>query len=147
MVHNLGFSTFPFIVTVDIARCMEDVVNNTKITFICIFILVIILYFLDTLKRCPDEYELTKLLADISSNWYRIGVSFKVHINTLNSIRNRENDDIIRLSEVINEWKKTQSSPFTWKTVILAVEEPIVNNKSKANEIREHLGLPVHNTE
>ena len=147
MVHNLGFSTFPFIVTVDIARCMKDVVSSTGITFICILLLVIILYFLDILKSPPNEHDLLELLADTCSNWYLIGNSFKLTENTLQCIERSSNGDKIRLLKVINEWNTTQSSPFTWKTVISAMESNSVNNKKKANEIRKHLGLPLHTTE
>ena len=51
--------------------------------------------------------------------------------------------DIVKLSQVIHIWLKTQPSPITWKTVITAVEGSIVNNKAKANEIRRHLGISV----
>ena len=147
MVHNLVFSTFPFIITADIARCMKDVVSSTGITFICILVLVIILYFLDILKSPPDEHDLLELLADTCCKWYLIGKSFKVPTNTLQSIERSSNDDKIRLSKVIDEWNATQLLPFTWETVISAMENNLVNNKKKANEIRKHLGLPLHTTE
>ena len=124
---------------------MEDVVSNTGIAFICIVVLVIILYFLDFLKSPPED--LLKMLADTCCKWYQIGMAFNIPTNTLKSIRNRENDDIISLSEVIDVWKETQLLPFTWEKVIFAVEGPIVQNMRKANEIREHLGLLVHTTE
>ena len=44
-----------------------------------------------------------------------------------------------KLSMVINRWKESQSSPFTWETVIATIEGPRVNNRMKANEIRDYL--------
>ena len=108
---------------------------------------LIILYFLDILKSPPDENDLLELLADTCAKWYHIGKSFKLTNNTLENIETSSKDNKISLSKVINEWNTTQSSPFTWETVISAMESNFVDNKKKANEIREHLGLPLHTTE
>ena len=47
--------------------------------------------------------------------------------------------NIKKVFEVINKWNDTQSSPSTWATVISCMEGPIVNNKRKADEIRQYL--------
>ena len=93
------------------------------------------------LKEAPNKSVLLNLLADISSNWYVIGLSFEIDHNNLESINNEMGHDIIKLSKVIECWIHTQSSPVTWETVISVIEGPVVNNKEKANEMRKHLGL------
>ena len=78
-------------------------------------------------------------MADISAYWSEVGLALKVSSNDLQSIRDMTGSTKVKLSEVINSWMDTKSSPFTWKNLILAIEGPIVNNKSKADEIREYL--------
>ena len=93
------------------------------------------------LEEAPDKGVLLNLLADISYKWYDIGLGFKVSHNNLESIKNETGSDITKLSKVIECWISTQSSPVIWETVISVIEGPTVNNKTKANEIRKHLGL------
>ena len=48
----------------------------------------------------------------------------------------------VKLCKVINKWITSgDQSLITWETVISAIEGPIVDNKKKADEIREYLGL------
>ena len=49
-----------------------------------------------------------------------------------------------KLSQVIDELIRLDNakSPVTWETVISAFEGPVLRNRKKANEIRQHLGLP-----
>ena len=51
-----------------------------------------------------------------------------------------QDDPIIKLSNVIRKWMYSQSSPVIWKTVISTIEGPIVNDKRKADKIRDYLG-------
>ena len=93
------------------------------------------------LKEAPNKSDLLNLLADISNNWYVIGLGFNISHYNLESINNEKGHDITKLSKVIECWISTQSSPVTWETVISVIEGKIVNNKIKANEIRKHLDL------
>ena len=103
--------------------------------FLCLFILAI-------LSTRPDENELLNLLANIDSDWFRIGTALNVSHNTLEGFRQNSENNTVRLTNVIHSWVTTQSSPVTWQTVIDAIGGNIVNNRAKADEIREHLGLP-----
>ena len=89
----------------------------------------------------PNKHTLINLLADVSHMWQQIGLALKVKQNFLHSLSSRPDANNIRLANVIENWMNTQSSPVTWETVISAIEGPIVDfNKSKADEIRHHLG-------
>ena len=93
------------------------------------------------LKEAPNHDDLLPLLADISHKWYGIGLAFEVHTNELDSLsRNVQYENIAKLSKVIQIWIDTQSSPVIWETVISAIGGPIVDNKSKVDEILEYLG-------
>ena len=83
--------------------------------------------------------ELLNLLANISAEWHLIGMCLNVPYNDLEGIQQNPISDIEKLSAVINRWKESQTSPFTWETVITAMESPIVNNLRKSNEIRDYL--------
>ena len=65
----------------------------------------------------------------------------KVPDNVLNGLNKSHQSNIVKLSEVIQCWKNAQPSQVTWKTVIDALEGPIVNNKAKASKIHDYLGL------
>lgn len=95
------------------------------------------------LNKAHQKSVLLNLLANISNNWYDIGLGFGIDQNNLESIKNEMGSDNTKLSKVIECWISTQSSPVTWETVISVIEGPIVNNRTKANEIRKHLGLDV----
>ena len=87
----------------------------------------------------PDENNLIKLLVDLSSKSYDIGLALNVSQNFLDGL-SRDFTNNVKLAKVIEKWMNTQSSPVTWETVISAIEGPIVDNKSKADELRCHLG-------
>ena len=95
------------------------------------------------LKEAPDKSDLLDLLANISNKWYEVGLGFKVGHNNLESLKKEVETNVTKLSKVIECWISTQSSSVTWETVISVIEGPIVNNKTKANEIRKHLCLDV----
>ena len=76
----------------------------------------------------------------MKNSWQVIGLALGVSHDYLDGLMHSQDDPIIKLSNVIRNWIDSQSSPVTWKTVISAIEGPIVNNKRKADEIRDYLG-------
>ena len=93
------------------------------------------------LKEAPEKYELYHLLLDIKEKWYDIGLSLLVCRSVLDNLKHNQDDDLTKVLKVLNYWKDTQSSPFTWETVITAMESPNLHNIAKADEIRQHLKL------
>ena len=88
----------------------------------------------------PRHYDVLCLLEDIDNRWRDIGLALGLSYNHLDSLSNSQDTPSTKLSNVIRNWMDSQSSPVTWKTVISAIEGPIVNNKRKADEIRDYLG-------
>ena len=77
----------------------------------------------------------------MSHMWREIGIALKVEPNFLHGLSSSSDSNEVKLDNVIEKWMNTQSSPVTWETVISAIEGSIVgHNKSKADEIRHHLG-------
>ena len=99
-------------------------------------------YILAILSTRPDKNELLNLLANIDSDWFRIGTALNVSHNILQGFGQNNETNTVKLTKVINSWITTQSSPVTWQTVIDAIGGNVVNNRAKVNEILEHLGLP-----
>ena len=93
------------------------------------------------MKEVPDEHDLVNRLADISNNWYEIGLGLKVSHDVLDGLKNKEDTNIYKLSKVIHAWiTSTESHLLSWETVITVIEGPLVTNKRKADEIHDYLG-------
>ena len=93
------------------------------------------------MKEVPNEHDLVKLLADINNNWYEIGLGLETSHDVLDGLEIREKTNIYKLSKVIHAWiTSTESHLLSWETVITVIEGPFVNNKRKADEIRDYLG-------
>ena len=73
-------------------------------------------------------------------------MALELSYDFLQCLEEKPCDTIIKLSTVINEWMKNaqSSSPVTWETVINAIEGPIVDDKKKADEIRDYLANQRH---
>ena len=76
----------------------------------------------------------------MKNSWQVIGLALGASQDYLDGLIHSQDDPIIKLSNVIRNWMDSQSSPVIWKTLISAIEGPIVNNKRKADEIRDYLG-------
>ena len=83
--------------------------------------------------------KLLFFLSDISDKWYDIGLSLQVRRNVLDVLKQKDDDNITKLQEVINKWKNAKLSPFTWETVITALESSIISNKEIADKICQDL--------
>ena len=97
------------------------------------------MFFLDISKESPTHHEALSVLADISANWEVIGIALGVSQNDLKGLQHENIDKTVKLSRVIAKWMETESTPVSWETLISAIEGPIVNNKQKAEEIRNYL--------
>ena len=80
------------------------------------------------------------LLADMQNSWRDIGFALRVSSDYLDGLSRSPDHPHTKLSNVISNWIDSRSSPVTWSTVISAIESLIVNNKRKADEIRDYLG-------
>ena len=79
------------------------------------------------------------MLFDIAEKWHAIGEGLNVRQDLLFGLKFSAMDDFHKLNEVIQSWKLYGLSPVSWEALIIVVEGPLVNDKRKANEIREHL--------
>ena len=94
-----------------------------------------------TLKETPAKFILHDLLNDISDKWYDIGLALQVHRSILDYLSCSQDSNVDKLLKVIKNILDTQPSTVTWETVITAIESPTVNNKARADEIRQYLSV------
>ena len=110
-----------------------------------LYYFIIFFYFPVTsnnLKEEPNEHDLCSQLVTISSDWRVIGSALCVCENFLKGLEESHDQPTVKLCKVVNKWITSgDRSLITWETVISAIEGPFVNNKKKADEICEYLGL------
>ena len=100
------------------------------------------MYFiiLEIFKRPPNLRDLSKRLMDVDNQWEDIGIALSIPQAHLDRLKHSSYSDSGKLFEVLTIWKSiAEPHLFTWETVIAAIEGPIVNNKRKADEIRQYL--------
>ena len=111
-----------------------------------VFLLFLYYFFLsdptDVLKKVPNKLEVERLLFDLRARWNTIGNALEVDSGTLDGLKISNQPNDLKLAEVIKTWIDTGRPSVTWETLIKAIEEPPVNHKRIANEIRVHLGIP-----
>lgn len=70
----------------------------------------------------PATSDILHLLLDIQYDWHKIGHGLRVRDGVLNGLIYSNMDDNTKMSLIIDEWKKTQTTPVIWESVIKAVE-------------------------
>ena len=91
------------------------------------------------LKKTPNEEDLFSLVYTVSDKWYDIGISLQVRRDVLDDLRQSEDDNLTKLSKVINIWKDTKSSSVTWEKIISVMEDPVIDKREIADGIRQNL--------
>ena len=80
-----------------------------------------------------------RLLAPVAARWEEIGNGLKVADGAIESLKYSNQRDINKLSEVLQIWKDTWSSPLTWENIIEVVESNLVGKKVEAQAMRDFL--------
>ena len=99
--------------------------------------------FLSIFLEKPQTHDLLRQIASINNKWWEIGIELQLSHDFLEGLQQKPYTTMIKLHHVISEWMKNAQS-VTWETVINAIEGPIVNDKNKADEIREYLANQRH---
>ena len=61
------------------------------------------------------------------AKWYDIGIELKVDVSTLKSIESMYNNSKDCLREVITEWLKAVHPKPTWRSLVDALQRPVVD--------------------
>ena len=73
----------------------------------------------------------------IPTMWYEIGILLDIETTTLNTFETQSSNPVRLYIKVFGQWKKEQKVPFTWETIITALDT--LGEKKTATEIREWL--------
>ena len=103
----------------------------------------IIIFFLLTDKsavysQAPSTDDLmVRVACNIPAKWYEIGILLKIETSTLNTFEPQTSNPVRLCIMVFDQWKKEQKVPFTWETIITALDT--LGEKKTAADIREWL--------
>ena len=73
----------------------------------------------------------------IPTKWYQVGVLLDIETSTLDTFTAETKDQVHLFIMVFNQWKRQQEVPFTWETIITALD--MLGEKKTAADIREWL--------
>ena len=65
------------------------------------------------LCSAPEVEILLKLLADIKYLWHEIGLALRIHKADLEHLKQGQQSDIIKLSDIINCWISQRTTDVT----------------------------------
>ena len=80
------------------------------------------------------------MATEAKDKWRLVGIELGMKRDQLDVI-SEEKNPIIRYSEMFSQWEKKADSdfPFSWRTILNALESPIVEENSLATKIKEWL--------
>ena len=83
------------------------------------------------------------LLHPIKYQWNIIGEQLNVQYGQIKSAEyNVTYNDTMNLSEVLQVWIDRRSYQVTWRVILAAIDEPLVENVKVRDEIRQFLNRP-----
>lgn len=96
------------------------------------------------MNRLEDPPTLVDLMTRVAVNcptkWRDIGIHLGLGSEDLDAIHDRHRGDHHRCFEyVFSAWENKKKVPYTWSTIIKALESPLVERKRLADEIKSAL--------
>ena len=83
---------------------------------------------------------MSQVAVKLPHKWFRVGIQLKVDPASLMSCETQFMHDPMRCyTSVFVEWKRDHKLPYTWATIIGALESNVVTEVAVANEVREWL--------
>ena len=80
---------------------------------------------------------MTHVARKTPTKWYEVGTQLNIEIATLQSFEQQTRDPMRLFSNVFDQWKKENKIPFTWETIINALEN--VGENDTVKDVREWL--------
>ena len=68
--------------------------------------------------------------------WQGLGELLGVHVGTIKRLSSSTCDDLLKMSDILQNWLDNEPTPVTWNNIIGIIEGPL-QNKRFANEIRQ----------
>ena len=117
------------------------------ISFVCLYLrtldrlssVPIFLIIFNSLEKAPNIGDLLKLMSDMISWWYIIGVRLGIKNGELDSLFYSNQRNIVKLSKVLQLWMEQTTKPVTWNTILEVIGSPPIKNKAVVMEIEKFL--------
>ena len=77
--------------------------------------------------------------AQAEDKWKWVGLQLDIPAPTLNSLEIEKKDPKDRYLSIFSEWRKSLSPPYTWETIIEALQSPCVGRQDLASSLRDAL--------
>ena len=92
------------------------------------------------LQDTPKMSDLmSQVAAKTKDKWFQVGIQLDIDMATLLSYEAQSRDPMRCYTSVFVEWKRDHKLPYTWATIIGALESNAVTEVAVANEVREWL--------
>ena len=99
------------------------------------------IFFADKSTIYYQKPELRDLMSHVASEtptkWYEVGIQLEIKTSTLKTFEEQYRELTRRYSEVFEQWRRDHKVPYTWTTMIDALEA--VGERTVASDIREWL--------
>ena len=76
-----------------------------------------------------------RVAAVIPDKWKKVAVQLELSRGEIRAIQKDEDDSFDRFMAVMDHWKQSLSKPFTWATLVSALQSPSVNETRLADEL------------
>ena len=76
-----------------------------------------------------------RVAAVIPDKWKKVAIQLELKEGVIRAIQKDEDDSFDRFMAVMYKWEQTLSKPFTWATLVSALQSPSVNEISLAEEL------------
>ena len=80
---------------------------------------------------------MTHVAKKTPAKWYEVGIQLNIEMATLKAFKQQTDDQMMLFSDVFDQWKKENKIPFTWDTIIKALEN--VGENDTVKDVREWL--------
>ena len=72
----------------------------------------------------------------IPHQWKKVAVQLELSRGKIKAIQKDEDDSSDRFMAVMDHWEQSLSKPFTWATLVSALQSPSVNETTLADELK-----------
>ena len=82
---------------------------------------------------------MNQVAAKAKVKWFQVGIQLGINPTTLEVFDTQPQDPMRCYFKVFTEWEREGKRPYTWTTIIGALETAAVNERQVAVELREWL--------
>ena len=87
----------------------------------CVIMYIIITNFVGNHPNLPDL--MTHVAGKTPTKWYEVGIQLNIEISTLDAFEEQTKNQKRLYSKVFDQWKKEKKLPYTWDTIVNALEK------------------------